>query len=92
MNQNPGMNFHVIGHPKATLIEDNIFTYLVVEYENGKGTVDVFRTVKGGCYELHRSFFDYEHFKQRMPNTSAALEREKDADRKNVKHHAKVKD
>jgi hypothetical protein len=88
---NPDMNFHVTGHPKATSIEDNIFVYLVVQH-NGAGTVDVFRTVKGGCYELHRSFFDYEHFRQRMPNTAAALEREEDADRKHVKHKAGVED
>ena len=86
------MNFRVTGHPLATLIEDDIFTYLVVEHKKCNGTVDVFRTVKGGCFELHRSFFNYDHFKQRMPNTAAALEREKDADRKHVKHKAKVED
>lgn len=88
---NPGMNFRVTGHPKATTIEDGIFVYIVVQH-NGSGTVDVFRTVKGGCYELHRSFFNYEHFRQRMPNTAAALECEQDADRDHVQHHAGVKD
>jgi hypothetical protein len=81
------MNFRVVKHVDAVVVEDDIFQYLVVDYsgENG-GTVDVFRTVRGGCYEFHRAFFDFAHFEQRMPETAKAIlsEREENANRREV--------
>ena len=71
------MDFRITDHPRATVVEDDIFTYLVVEYRGGNGTVDVFRNVKGGCYSFHRAFADWQHFKHALPQTAEALEREK---------------
>lgn len=65
------MNFVVTGHPQATTIDDGIFMYLVVEYPTGQ--VDVFRTVKGGTYEVHRVFVSREQFVSAMPNVSNAV-------------------
>jgi hypothetical protein len=82
------MKFKVIDHPKATVVDDqstnvkdDIFSYLVVEHKNG--TIDVFRSLIGGCYEVHKSFFDFAHFEQRMPETAKAIlsEREDQKDR-----------
>ena len=76
------MEFRVTDHPTTTVVEgtrtrveDDIFTYLVVEHKDG--TVEVFRTVKGGCYQVHKVFFDYAHFEQRMPETARAIQRDR---------------
>lgn len=58
-------------HPKAWVVHDDIFQYLVVWYDSG--TVDVYRTIIGGVYRLQKSFFDYAHFEQRMPETARAI-------------------
>lgn len=66
------MDFKVIGHPKATIIQDDIFSYLVIEYDHAEH-VDVFRNVIGGVYEIHRCFFNHEHFEASMPNVAATV-------------------
>jgi len=78
------MDFKVIDCPKTTVVSEDIFHYLVVEHKNG--TIDVFRSLIGGCYEVHKSFFDFAHFEQRMPETAKAIQSE----RKNNKNGAKV--
>ena len=76
------MEFRVTDHPITTVVEgtktkveDDIFTYLVVEHKDG--TIEVFRNVKGGCYQVHKVFFDFCHFEQRMPETAKAIQRDK---------------
>ena len=64
------MDFKVVGYPKATVVTDDIFRYLVIEYPDGEGTVDVFRTVRGGGYEVHKSFGSHRAFREAMPNVA----------------------
>jgi hypothetical protein len=65
------LDFRVTEHPKAWVVQDDIFQYLVVRHDGG--TVDVYRSTIGGVYERHKSFFDYAHFDQKMPETANAI-------------------
>jgi hypothetical protein len=65
------LEFEVVGHPESFVVKDSMFQYLVVLHEDG--TVDTYRAVIGGVYEVHRFFFDYPHFEQRMPETANAI-------------------
>jgi hypothetical protein len=76
------LEFRVTGHPKATMVEDDIFHYLVIEYEHSPH-IDVFRTTKGGAlmgdegvFEIYRCFLNQDHFSRGLPNVSEAVRQE----------------
>ena len=78
------MEFRVIDHPKATLVTDDIFEYLVIEYGHREelSYVDVFTAERYGVYDLEkkwgiRCFTNWKNFEKEMPHVSKAVKEEK---------------
>jgi hypothetical protein len=77
------LNFPIVSHPKATLVTDDIFQYLVVEYGNNElSYVDVFTAERYGVYDLEnkwgiRCFVNWDSFEKTMPHVAKAIKEDR---------------
>jgi hypothetical protein len=78
------LNFPVVSHPKATLVTDDIFQYLIVEYGNNElSYVDVFTAERYGVYDLEkkwgiRCFVNWDSFEKEMPHVAKAVKEDRE--------------
>jgi hypothetical protein len=79
------LNFPIVSHPKATLVTDDIFQYLVVEYGTCSelSYVDVFTGERYGVYDLEkkwgiRCFTNWDNFEKKMPHVAKAVREERE--------------
>jgi hypothetical protein len=84
------LDFKIISHPKATIVSDDIFRYLVIEYGNSElSWIDVFTCDLDGQWSPNekyniRTFVNWNHFEKEMPNVSSAIKKEWEEFRRSV--------
>lgn len=76
------MDYRIVSHPKATIVTDYTFRYLVIEHgTNDLSWIDVFTCDLDGQWDLEqkyniRTFVNWNHFEKVMPHVAGAIKKE----------------